>query len=343
LKHSLKQTVLRGARLCGANALARYLARRRLTVLCYHSVVSDSVPYHSTRTRVAVTATQFREQLLIVSRCFQPVSVEHVVRYLDGKEQLPPRPLLITFDDGFRNNLTYAVPELERQGIPAVFHVTTGHIGTNRLLWPYEIEERVLQCTQPRLPMPGNRSSILLPTDPVARASVAEQVQQICKMMQNDACQAYLDILRTGGECQVEGSLRELHDFLSWDEVRDLDRRGFSIGSHTVEHPILTNLSCERLQQELRDSKTTIELQLGRACLSIAYPNGGPGDFSAAVIHAAEKAGFRLGFTATGGRNPTSIQPLAIDRFCIVREMTIDAFHAHLSGTAALCRRSNAT
>jgi peptidoglycan/xylan/chitin deacetylase (PgdA/CDA1 family) len=339
LKHGLKQAVLRGARLCGVNALSRFLARRRLTVLCYHSVVGDSVPYHPTRTRVAVTANQFREQLQVARRCFQPVSVEHILRHLDGADRLPPRPLLVTFDDGFRNNLTYAAPELERQGIPAVFHVTTGYVGTSRLLWPYEVEERVLQWTQPRLPMPGDRSIIPLPTEPVSRAAVAERVQGLCKTLHDDARQAYLEVLRAGGECRVNGNLRELHDFLTWDEVRDLDRRGFAIGSHTVEHPVLTRLPRERCQQELRDSKATIERQLGRACHCIAYPNGGPDDVSTEVFNAAAEAGFRFGFTLKGGRNPALMEPLAIDRICIVREMTIDAFHARLSGTAALYRR----
>jgi peptidoglycan/xylan/chitin deacetylase (PgdA/CDA1 family) len=339
LKRDLKQALLRGARLCGVNALSRCLARRWLTVLCYHSVVGDSVPYHPTRTRVAVTVRQFREQLQVARRCFQPVSAEHVLRYVDGVDPLPPRPLLVTFDDGFRNNLTYAVPELERQGIPALFLVTTGYIGTNRLLWPYEVEERVLQWTQPRLPMPGDRPSIPLPTAPVSRAAVAERIEQFCKMLQDDACQTYLDVLRAGGECQLNENLHELHDFLTWDEVRDLDRRGFAIGSHTDEHPILTRLPRERLQQELRDSKATIERQLGRACHSIAYPNGGSDDVSAEVFGAAAEAGFRFGFTLARGRNPAFVEPLAIDRICIVREMAIDAFHACLSGTATLYQR----
>ena len=114
----------------------RHAAHRRLTVLCYHAVVSDAVPYHPTMTRVAVTTRQFREQLEVAGRCFQPVSAEQVLRRLDGLERLPPRPLLVTFDDGYRNNLTYAAPELERQGIPAVFHLSTGYIGSSRLLGP---------------------------------------------------------------------------------------------------------------------------------------------------------------------------------------------------------------
>jgi peptidoglycan/xylan/chitin deacetylase (PgdA/CDA1 family) len=265
--------------------------------------------------------------------------MESVLRHLDGVDRLPPRPLLVTFDDGFRNNLTRAAPELERQGVPALFHVATGYIGTSRLLWPYEVEERVLQWTQPCLPMPGDRPSVPLPAEPAARAAVADRVRELCKTLADDARQAYLDALRAGGECRVKSCLHELHDFLTWDEVRNLDRRGFSIGSHTVEHPILTRLPRKRLQQELLESKAMIERQVGRACQCIAYPNGGPDDVSDDVFAATAEAGFRCGFVLRGGENRPSMEPLAIDRICVVREMTIDAFHARLSGTVDLYRQ----
>jgi peptidoglycan/xylan/chitin deacetylase (PgdA/CDA1 family) len=173
---------------------------------------------------------------------------------------------------------------------------------------------------------------------------VAWRVQSLCKTLPDDARRTYLDLLRAGGECHVDDSGHELHDFLSWDEVRELDRRGFAIGSHTVEHPILTKLPHERLRQELRESKAAIERELHRPCDSIAYPNGGPDDVSPEVFGAAAEAGFRVGFTLVGAANSPRIEPLAIDRVCVVRELSNDAFHARLSGVAALyhsCCRSN--
>ena len=77
----------------------------------------------------------------------------------------------------------------------------------------------------------------------------------------------------------------------------------------------------------------------GRECQCISYPNGGPGDASAEVLAAAAAAGFRFGFVLTGGHNRPSMDLLAIDRICVVREMTIDAFHARLSGTSAFYHR----
>lgn len=330
---------LRGARLFGVNSLTRCLARQRLTVLCYHSVVSDDLPYHPTRTRVAVTVAQFREHLQIARRCFQPVSAEQLQQFFENHNPLPPRPLLITFDDGFRNNLTYAAPELERQAIPAVFHVTTGHIGTNRLLWPYEVEERILQWKGTHFPVPGDRPSVPIPSDEVERMALADQIREHCKTLHIEDREDYLNLLRTGDALQMDSDLHELHDFLTWDEVRDLKRRGFAIGSHTVDHPILARVTPERLQQELRDSKATIENELRCECYSIAYPNGGLEDVSSQVFDAAAAAGFRFGFTLCGRPNRPSLEPLAIDRICIVREMSIDAFHARLSGTAALYHR----
>ena len=92
-------------------------------------------------------------------------------RYLDGLDRLPPRPLLVTFDDGYRNNLTYAVPELEEQGIPAIFHVATGYIGATGYFGPTRSRMRVLQWTQPCLPLPGNQPSVEVPEELSAEQS----------------------------------------------------------------------------------------------------------------------------------------------------------------------------
>ena len=84
---------------------------------------------------------------------------------------------------------------------------------------------------------------------------------------------------------------------MTWDEVRQLHRQGFEIGSHTVDHPILSQVSSDQLHFELRESKRRIELETGAPCTAIAYPNGRPESVSQAVVNAAREEDYRLGFT----------------------------------------------
>ena len=336
IRSSAKSVVFAGARRVGINFLLRKAWQGRLLVLCYHGVIPEDHPEDLVRTLNAVSLREFREQLRIVCRLFNPVSAEDVLYWLERKATLPSRPVLITLDDGYRNNLTCAAPELERQSVPALIFVTTGYIGQNRLLWPQELVERILGWQGKTLPMPENQASIPMPTDLRSRVAVTVRVRSLCKQIADSSRTAYLDRLRSEPLRCGEDWHRELHGFLSWDDVRALGSRGFAIGSHCVEHSILTRLCPKMLDQELRQSKATIERELGEECPWIAYPNGGRNDFSPEVTRLATEAGYKVGFTLMAGLNSRSPTPLEIDRVCILGQRSQNEFHARISGLVSL-------
>ncbi len=81
---------------------------------------------------------------------------------------------------------------------------------------------------------------------------------------------------------------------LSWEQLGELREAGWEIGSHTVSHPRLTAVAGDRLDEELADSRKTLEQALGGPCESLAYPYG---DHDDRVVAAAGRAGYRFAFT----------------------------------------------
>ena len=341
-RQRLKAVFFSAARLCGANWVARRSLRRRLTVLGYHGVVPDDAVPDELRVREAVTLTQFRQQMRFVRRCFHPVSPRQVLQSALEAQPLPDFPLLVTFDDGFRNNLTCAAPELERQGIPALFLVATGYLGQDRLLWPHEIDERILRRQKSSLPMPGGSDDAAMPQALPQRMALAETVRGVCKRLNDDDKEAYLQRLRDEPLRLDDSWCDDLYAFMTWDEVRELAGRGFEIGAHTVNHPILSRVSAERMVREIRDSKSSIERELSRPCRFLAYPNGGVEDVGEEVFRAARQAGIDIALTLSHRFNRMPLEPLAIDRICIVRDLTTNVFQAHLSSLVARLRRDDA-
>ena len=124
---------------------------------------------------------------------------------------------------------------------------------------------------------------------------------------------------------------RELYEFMSWEEVRQIRQFGVDLGGHTVSHPILSSLNRENLRDELRLCKRKIELELDEECFSFAYPNGGKADFNDAVIEEARLAGFQIAFNLYNQRNPVVLNPMSIDRFCVTRDFSLLAFEKLLS------------
>jgi peptidoglycan/xylan/chitin deacetylase (PgdA/CDA1 family) len=314
----------------GVNRAARFLSRNRLLVLCYHGVVSDRTP-HDPRANIAVTASQFALQLRELRRHFRPVAMADVILAYYQGTPLPRSAVLLTFDDGFRNNIRYAAPLLREYGFPAVFFLATGHVGQDRMLWTQEIVERLVAWPEKRLPMPGGESRHA-PDCPRGRLAIASHFVQVCKRLSTEERLTYQDSLRQHDVDVQEDWKRDLYEFMSWKEVRALVEQGFDIGAHTVDHPILTSLADGEVEWQLAESKRAIESHLNRECTCLAYPNGGKSDFSAKVIDIAQRLGFRLGFTLCEDEHPTYAKPFAIGRLCIARDTTIGLFRARVAG-----------
>jgi peptidoglycan/xylan/chitin deacetylase (PgdA/CDA1 family) len=157
----------------------------------------------------------------------------------------------------------------------------------------------------------------------------ADYVREFCKRLTHEGLAHYLEQLRKHPAPPADD---EVHAFLSWDEVLALKARGFEIGAHTMEHPILTRVTHERLVTELRDSKRAIEQHTGCECAFFAYPNGGAADISPKVAEEVRRAGYQFAFTVSGGLASPDDNPLLIDRIYIPGLRSAADFEARTSG-----------
>jgi peptidoglycan/xylan/chitin deacetylase (PgdA/CDA1 family) len=307
----LKSAVLRTFDVTGAYALASLYRRPRLLVACYHGVISQAHSGDPSLYGTAVSAAEFTAQIELLGRWFDFVDLAGAQRWFQEGPRGSKAPVLITFDDGYRNNLTLAAPILRRLGAPAVFFLASGYIGTDRLLWPLEMEARLLQSGQ--------------------RERIGER-RAYLKSVPNEKRLQYLEELRASTTLDPSRIDGELNDFLTWEEVRRLAAMGFELGSHTVEHPILSRLSDEELSRELSDSHACIVRETGIDVSAIAYPNGGAGDFTPAVCAAAATAGYTHAFAVGGHFAARTDNRFAIHRWIISGHQAPEVFRFTVSG-----------
>lgn len=159
------------------------------------------------------------------------------------------------------------------------------------MLWPIELDAMILSWPDSTLPAPGGEDELRLSKSVQERIIVAETVRAICKRIPDQQRRKYLAQLRSSAPLKTSVLDSNLVGFMSWDDARDLLQRGFAFGSDSIDHPVLTTISPEELERQLRGSKAVIEEELRTPCCFITYPNGGRQDFSAEVIRAAQKAG----------------------------------------------------
>ena len=336
LRRLVKESVASAALYLGANMAFRACLHRRLLILCYHGVVEDAQAQNPVKNRNAIGITEFKRQMIELKRLFVPIRASDLRDWQKGNALMPNNAALVTFDDGYRNNLTRAAPVLRSLGIPALINISVGYIGQQRILWPDEIYRRVAFWPHRFIPLPAGRGQKPIPVALSERLALAGYLRESCKRLSQEQLTCYLTELR---EAKVPECNNEVFGFLSWEEVRTLKQMGFEIGSHTVNHPILTKLRWEELDRELTNSKRSIEDQTECECSYFAYPNGGPDDVLPEVVERIRSAGYSFAFTVMNRRASADDDPLLLDRVYIPGGISMADFRSRISGFHGVLKR----
>jgi peptidoglycan/xylan/chitin deacetylase (PgdA/CDA1 family) len=264
-----------------------------LRMLAYHRVLDEpgeTFPFDEGV--ISACSEAFYQQMKFVSRNFEVVSFADLYQCEKEGRPWPARALLITFDDGYRDNYTNAYPILKSFRIPATIFLVTGHIGQRKLFWWDVIAYCVKQTRLAGKHFP-EVSEQTFPLTTVDEKSLAiQRILEWIKRVPDEVRRRFVDQLPDELLVELPGQASErMH--LSWDEVREMADNRIEFGSHTLTHPILANVNQEQLQRELCESKKTLEQRLNKEVLALAYPAGRKAKYTRAVQQCAAKNGYQ--------------------------------------------------
>jgi peptidoglycan/xylan/chitin deacetylase (PgdA/CDA1 family) len=294
----------------GAVRLLERAARRPGLLVATHHRVGDPAasPYYEPVYSASPEA--FRAQVRYLRDHFRVVTLQEVEA---GAGREGPS-VLITFDDGYRDNFDAAFPILVELGVPATFFLPTGFLEAPRLPWWDHAAYVIKTSSRDRVvldrPSPLTIDLTLRPRHDAVRAVIRLYLDG--KVDDEPAFRAHLEE-RAGVEVDEPALGREL--FMSWDQVRRLAGAGMAIGSHSHSHRNLAALPEPDQHRELAESKRVLERETGREVRALAYPFGWPGTFTDITRRLAESAGYGMAFSALAGVN----RPRAWDRFALRR------------------------
>jgi peptidoglycan/xylan/chitin deacetylase (PgdA/CDA1 family) len=292
----------------------RHLRRRSappFTILIYHRVHPEPTPFMID----AMPPAPFERQMRHLARAYRPMPLEELaIRNLEGT--VPPGAVAVTFDDGYADVETHALPILRRHGIPATVFLATGCVGTGRVPWHDEVLLAFEATRRSEIRLPTSTAERTWPLATEAdRAFAASHALATLKPLPEgerlDAVRAVQRELRNG---DARSGARERELMLDWDRVRAMRRAGVGFGAHTVTHPILSRVTPERARDEVVESKRAIERALGEEVTLFAYPNGRPEDFTDETVALVRAAGFRAAVTTCFGANESGSDPFRFRR-----------------------------
>ncbi len=229
----------------------------------------------------------FEEQITFLKNNFQVSSLSQALQDLDKKQ------VVITFDDGYKNNLEVAYPVLKKLGLKATVYTTYNFIDNNQFTWWDKLENENLYHLAESL-------KNLNPSE------LDKKVNELTKNQEKP----------------------KKYDFMTWEDLKQIEDV-FEIGGHTITHPILTTIPIEEARKEIADSKVKLEEKLGHEVFSFAYPNG---NFNENLMKIVQESGFKNSVTYQNGNNNSSTNNYSLFRRGINYYDNLAIFKAKIGG-----------
>jgi peptidoglycan/xylan/chitin deacetylase (PgdA/CDA1 family) len=278
---------------------------RRLSILVYHRVISEPDPLVPDQ----VCAREFDWQLAVLGRWFTVLPLREAAVRLRGGT-LPVRAACVTFDDGYSDNVTVALPILRRRGVPATFFLATSFIDGG-IMWNDSVIETIRRAQGDTLDARCIGLDTLSISTIGLRRQAIERALAALKYLPLGERQRRVEDLAAETSCSLPSDL-----MMTAEQVRHLRVSDMEIGAHTVTHPILAQLDPERAGSEIRDSKRRLEEITGNPVTLFAYPNGKPGrDYRREHVGMVRESGFEAAVTTAWGVAHAASDPYQLPRF----------------------------
>jgi len=261
--------------------LRRKLTKSQVAILMYHRVCPDRDGWSLNE---LLSPREFEKQIEYFCRNYEPLPLDHLVSYICQEKTLPEKAVVITLDDGYKDNYLYAYPVLKKYRIPATIFLAAGYIGKDRLFWWDEVSYIIHNTTATQLELDELGSYSLRPLNRCrAGLVILEKLKDLPDGRKNVLIEKLIGICRVS----IPPGLGQ-EFILSWDEVREMSDDGIAFGAHTVNHPSLTNMPFQQAKWEITQSKKDIEERLGKQVTAFSYPHG---TFSPEIVKLAQESG----------------------------------------------------
>ena len=231
----------------------------KLRILMYHGIS----PF-------GLQPETFERHLRYLRERFECVWASQIPEILDGDRDWRKPPLVLTFDDGLRNNLTYAAPLLESYDVKATFYIVSDLLDGKSMLWNHDLLCRLLLTDEGQLPLE------ILPVESDLQGrfpAISRFVERVKGWDPGRRSELLESLRRRDPEPEWEPWMLEKYCLMSRQEVLGLPDN-IEIGSHTRTHPILPCLDDDQAREEIEGSRRALESLMGRPVVSFCYPDG---------------------------------------------------------------------
>jgi peptidoglycan/xylan/chitin deacetylase (PgdA/CDA1 family) len=259
------------------------------------------------------TLRQFRKDIDYFSQRYTPISLDTIINYLDGKERLPKKSFMPSFDDGFSQIHEFIAPILLEKGIPSTFFLTTSTIDNKGLCYPQK--KSLILCALAESKHLSARDLIfnLLCKEDIPGSGIESKIMGITYHKRH-----LLDQVATFLEIDFAAYCKSVRPYLTSEQIVDLMKKGFEIGAHSIDHPNFMELSIDEQLKQVEESIDLLSAHLSFPCRSFAFPFTDAGIskefFLRAFQNKALKVMMGYGVIGQNDKHPRNLSRFSMER-----------------------------
>ena len=243
-------------------------------ILCYHSVSDQRMEQSAViAPEITVDASRFEQQINILRKEYLPITLDNLADSLKHGTKLPRRGVIVTFDDGFADNYHIAAPIMEKYDIRGAIYLAVDAVRRQELPWYcrlhyllYQAVENELLFTDPE----SGRGWHCVQTD--ARNDAERFYAQSCVVLDGEQQRQRIEQIESYFGYKLDLS-KPSPGMMSFEQAKELRRRGHIIGSHTLSHGTAGLLTAEQLHREIGGTHQILEQELGGPIQHFSYPH----------------------------------------------------------------------
>ena len=307
-----------------------FLRPAGVAILMYHSVMETPEAEANTLGRIMHSSAIFRRQMEVLARDFNPVTLDDALDFVRGQKTLKGRPVVITFDDGYADNVEIAIPILNQVGVPATFYIAVESVNSRTLPWPSRLRY-AMYTTRKNSWKASDGTQYLMNTFEERDRAVLRASDECCQFA-GVAQENYVRKIEIELDAAVPKSKGEL--MMTWDQVRSVVSNGHIIGSHTMTHPNMAYVSESDAFHELQASKLKLETELGRGVTHFSYPCPAMSPhWTPRTVEQSRHCGYVTAVTTDFGVVRRSDNPLSLRR--VLPSKTVDGLRWYMESSFA--------
>jgi peptidoglycan/xylan/chitin deacetylase (PgdA/CDA1 family) len=278
---------------------SKIIVKHCALILFYHRFTSTS---DESTLLSKLNIGEFKKQIEYINKFYDIISMDKMYENIHNRITFTKPSILITIDDGYKDNYSLAYPVLSSTAASATIYLTAGLIGTQSAIWLDDIEFALLNTRIKKISFPEVLEDELIDiTTRTGKRGVMKRLYNALLPRNNGERKSLISRLYSILEVDQRDLTCRDRIMLTWDEVREMAGNGIQFGAHTLSHPFLPKLTWEDAQYEIKESRHIIEEQINVPVRHFAIPNGTRTDFTENLRNYCREIGFQTIVTTEGG------------------------------------------